>query len=79
MITTQELLDTAIGQLRILVAFLGEQLGSREAAAESETVDIRACHDMLAHLTLLILRLESASTGAHPSLYPSRPLQPFGH
>jgi hypothetical protein len=60
MITTRELLETSIGQLQILAAFLGEQLGGRDDRSKSGTAETRACHAILDQLTALILKLESA-------------------
>ena len=55
-ITPDELLETSIAQLRTLVAFLGEQLdGSAEGdTAQSSTLEVRACKDMLVSLTVLL-------------------------
>jgi hypothetical protein len=60
MITTRELLQTSIGQLQILAAFLGEQLGGCDDRSKSETAETWACHAILDQLTALILKLESA-------------------
>jgi hypothetical protein len=59
MIAPQELLDTSLGQIRTLTAFLREQLGERSDSSESETAESRACSETLAQLTLLIQRLEA--------------------
>jgi hypothetical protein len=55
-ITPDELLETSIAQLRTLVAFLGEQLdGSADGdTAQSSTLEVRACKDMLDSLTVLL-------------------------
>jgi hypothetical protein len=58
LITPRELLDTSIGQLRILAAFLGEQLGERHAGGKSDTAETRACGAILSYLTLLMQKLE---------------------
>ena len=59
MIAPRELLDTSLGQMRTLTAFLREQLGEGSDAPESETAEGRACAEILAYLTGLILRLEA--------------------
>jgi hypothetical protein len=61
MITPAELLDTSIAQLETLAAFLGDQLGDRSARAASSTSETRACEEILRSLSMLILRLETAS------------------
>jgi hypothetical protein len=78
MITTQELLETSIGQLRILAAFLSEQLGGRADRSKSESAETRACRDILDQLTALILKLESVGS-ERLILSPDRPLQSIGH
>jgi hypothetical protein len=70
-ITARELLETSIGQLQILAAFLGEQLGGRDYRSKSETAETCACHAILYQLTALILKLESA--GGDPSYSLSQP------
>jgi hypothetical protein len=60
MIAPQELLDTSIAQVRTLTVFLREQLGVRSGGSESETAESRACIEILAHLTVLILLHEAA-------------------
>jgi hypothetical protein len=59
LITPRELLDTSIGQLRILAAFLGEQLGERHAGGKSDSAETRACSAILAYLMLLMQKLEN--------------------
>jgi len=55
-ITPGELLETSIGQLRTLVAFLSEQLdqGGSGDAAQASAPEVRACKDMLVSLTVLL-------------------------
>jgi hypothetical protein len=60
MITPGELLDTSIGQLQTLVAFLGEQLGDRNERPEAATAEARACGEILLSLNVLIPKLEAA-------------------
>jgi hypothetical protein len=68
MITTRELLETSIGQLQILAAPLGEQLGGRDDRSKSETAETWACHAILDQLTALMLKLESTRGDAPYSL-----------
>jgi hypothetical protein len=49
-ITPIELLDTSLGQLQMLVAFLDDQLSSTESAA----LETRACKEIARSLCLLI-------------------------
>ena len=60
MITPGELLDTSIGQLQTLVAFLGDQLGGRNEQPELATLEARACEEILLSLSVLIPKLEAA-------------------
>jgi len=55
-ITPGELLETSIAQVRTLVAFLGEQLDESAGGdtAQSSTLEVRACKDMLVSLTVLL-------------------------
>jgi hypothetical protein len=55
MIAPNELLDTSIGQLRTLAAFLREQLG-HGAGMPSASGQARACKELLASLSALIER-----------------------
>jgi hypothetical protein len=84
LITPRELLDTSIGQLRILAAFLGEQLCERDAGGTSDTAETRACNAILDHVTLLVQKLESTDPqvlspwrherwGMHPSNVQAQP------
>ena len=57
-ITPRELLDTSIGQLRTLVAFLSDQLSCTESAA----LETRACEEIARSLSLVIRAHQ-----AHPS------------
>jgi hypothetical protein len=59
-ITTNELLDTSLAQLRTLAAFLREQLGEGGVSLTSDAPQLRACRDVLGSLSLLILRLQAA-------------------
>jgi len=58
-IAHSELLDTSIAQLRTLAAFLREQLG-HGADRMPATAQARACSELLAALSALILRLQAA-------------------
>jgi len=60
MIAAREWLDTSIGQSRTLTAFLREQLGEGGDGSESEAAASRACDEILAYLTILVLRVEAA-------------------
>jgi hypothetical protein len=55
-ITPGELLETSIAQLRTLVAFLGEQLDGSAGGdtAQSSTLEVRACKNMLVSLTVVL-------------------------
>ena len=57
MIEPQDLLDTSIAQIQTLTAFLREQLVERGGEPESETAVSRACNEILADLTVLMLRI----------------------
>lgn len=60
--TPRELLDTAIAQLQMLSAFLGDQLiDSAVESRSSETAEILACREILASLAALIMKVEAAS------------------
>ena len=59
-ITTNELLDTTIAQLRTLAAFLREQLGHGTESKTSASPQVRACREVLGSLSVLILRLQAA-------------------
>jgi len=59
MTTTQDLLDTSVGQLRTLTAFLDEQLCQRASGAERATSATNACNELLQSLRRLIVRVES--------------------
>ena len=62
MIAARELLETSIGQIRALTAFLREQVGEGSDGSESETAASRACEEILAYLTVLIVRVEGAGS-----------------
>ena len=62
MIAPPELLDTSIGQIRTLTAFLREQLAEGSGGSESERIETRACNEALADLTVLLRRLQAAGS-----------------
>jgi hypothetical protein len=55
-ITPRELLDTSLGQLQVLVAFLRDQLGETGVSPQlqAEAVEVRACREVLLSLNALI-------------------------
>lgn len=59
--TSRELLDTAIGQLQMLTAFLADQLpdGAVESRS-SDSAEILACREILASLGSLIMKVQTA-------------------
>jgi hypothetical protein len=59
-ITPRELLDTSIAQLRILAAFLGDELGELRERAETATPEARACKEILLTISVLIPKLQAA-------------------
>jgi len=59
MITAQDLLDTSVGQLRTLTAFLDEQLHQRDGGRERATSATNACNEILQSLRELIVRVHS--------------------
>ena len=58
MITPRELLDTSIGQLRILAVFLREQLGERDDGSKSDMSETRTCSEILGYLSILMMKVE---------------------
>ncbi len=72
-ITARELLDTSIGQLRTLTAFLSDQLGEGGSTGGvwSATGDIRACNEVLVSLGVLISKLEVAHSVTQGPYAPS--------
>jgi hypothetical protein len=63
-VTPQQLLETSVGQLRTLSAFLGEQLGEQgDGITGPVTSETRACREILGSLRVLILRLQVAGVG----------------
>jgi hypothetical protein len=58
MISTQDLLDTSVGQLRTLTAFLDEQLYQRDGGSERATSATNACNEILQSLRGLIVRVQ---------------------
>jgi hypothetical protein len=71
-ITTNELLDTSIAQLRTLAAFLREQLGPGADRMPSGAAQVRACKELLSSLSALILRLQAARETAADAGEPYR-------
>jgi hypothetical protein len=60
--TPRELLDTAIAQLQMLTAFLGDQLADNAVESRSsDTAEILACREILLSLGALIVKVEAAS------------------
>ena len=70
MTSTQDLLDTSVGQLRTLTAFLDEQLGQRASRSDHPTSATNACNELLQSLRELIRRVQSIRpapwTACHP-------------
>ena len=58
MISTQELLDTSVAQLRTLSAFLDEQLCQRDGPPVRATSGTEACNEILQSLRALIVRVQ---------------------
>ena len=63
--TPRELLETSIGQLQALSAFLGDQLAVVTARSEA-AAEVRACEEILVSLGALILKVQAAG-GVSPS------------
>jgi hypothetical protein len=59
MITPREVLDTSIGQLRILAAFLRDQLSESGDGTEAVTLETRACRQIQRSLSVLISELQA--------------------
>jgi hypothetical protein len=59
LITPRELLDTSIGQLRTLAAFLEDQLGDGGIAGVSRSPEFRACDEVRRSLNALIPKLRA--------------------
>jgi hypothetical protein len=59
MITSRELLDTSIAQLRTLARFLAEQLGEGREGPDPTAAETRACLEVLRSLSALIVRLQA--------------------
>ena len=60
--TPRELLDTSIAQLRMLTAFLGDQLADSAVEPKaSDTPDILACREILVSLGALIVKVQATS------------------
>lgn len=58
MISTQELLDTSVAQLRTLSAFLDEQLCQRDGGSVRARRETKACNEILQSLRGLIKRVQ---------------------
>jgi hypothetical protein len=58
MISTQELLDTSVAQLRTLSAFVDVQLYQRDCGSERATNETNACNEILRSLRGLIVRVQ---------------------
>jgi hypothetical protein len=60
--TPRELLDTAIAQLQMLTAFLGDQLADSAVESKaSDTPEIRACREILVSVGALIVKVQATS------------------
>jgi hypothetical protein len=59
-ITARELLDTSIAQLRILAAFLGDELGEFRVRSDVASPEARACKEILLTISVLIPKLQAA-------------------
>ena len=58
LISTQDLVDTSVGQLLTLTAFLDEQLYQRDGGSERATSATNACNEILQSLRGLIVRVQ---------------------
>jgi hypothetical protein len=56
LISPQELLDTSLGQLRTLTAFLHEHLPTDDQRAGSAALETRVCEEIMRSLDALIAR-----------------------
>jgi hypothetical protein len=56
-ITPRELLDTSIGQLRTLAAFLSDQLSESSERTKAVSLETRACRQIQCSLSMLISEL----------------------
>jgi len=59
-VTGRELLDTSRAHLRTLAAFLAEQLDESVGGSE-DTVEVRACREILHLLTALIPQIDAVT------------------
>jgi len=59
-ITARELLDTSRAHLQTLAAFLAEQL-EESVAGTDDTLEVRACREVLRSLTELIPKIDAAT------------------
>jgi hypothetical protein len=60
--TPRELLDTAIAQLQMLTAFLGDQLADRAVESRSsDAAEMLACREILVSLGALIMKVQATS------------------
>lgn len=60
-ITPRELLDTSIGQLRTLAAFLSDQLNDSNDRTKAASLETRACRQIQRSLSVLISELPNRS------------------
>lgn len=59
-ITARELLDTSSAHLRMLAAFLAAQL-DESGAGSDDTLEVRACREVLRSLTALIPKIDAVT------------------
>ena len=59
-LTPRVLLDTSIAQLRILAAFLAEEMGEYRQQSEATNLEARACKEILLTISVLIPKLQAA-------------------
>ena len=63
-LTSHELLDTSIGQLRLLADFLADQLSECDHLTESGEAEIRVCLEILLSLEAIIRARSMNAIGA---------------
>ena len=63
-ITAHELLDISGAHLRTLAAFLAEQL-DESVAGSDDTLEVRACREVLRSLTTLIPKIDAVTRAPH--------------
>jgi hypothetical protein len=71
-ITSGELLDTSIAQLRTLAAFLVDQLGECDDLSDRTAAETRACRELLLSLEALIAGLQRRVMSEGQALRESR-------